>query len=124
MTPRISPAPRSPRLATLTQPASSLIAPRFAQTMLSGENAYKARIVKRSSGVGDSARGAREKSRQVIAEADHPRLACLRALGLWPAPRLGLRCREHDHGRLGILRAPLGWSRPLGTMGAAIGPAR
>src|SRR6266404_3926212 len=107
MTPRMSPAPRSPRLAALTQPLSSLIARPFAQTIRSGENAWRARIVKGSSGVGDGARGAREKGRQVIAEADHPRLIRLRPVRLRPVARPGLRRREHDHGRFRVLRAPL-----------------
>src|ERR1700692_670837 len=101
MTPRTSPAPRSPRLAALTQPASSLIARPFAHTVLSAKNARRAMIVKGSSGVGvgDGARGAREKGRQMIAEADHPRLVRLLPLRLWAMARPGLRRREHDQGR-------------------------
>src|ERR1700730_5933335 len=106
MTPRTSLAPRSPRPAALTQSASSPIALPFAHTVLSAKNARRAMIVKGSSGVGDGARGAREKGRQMIAEADHPRLVRLLSLRLWAMARPGLRCREHDDGRLGVLWAP------------------
>ena len=82
-------------------------------------------IVKGSSGVGvgDGARGAREKSREVIAKTDHPRLVRRLALRLRPVARPGLRRREHDHGRLGVLRAPLGRCGALGAAGPAIGAA-
>src|SRR5580704_18256654 len=123
MTPRTSPAPRSPRLAALTQPASSLIALPFAQTVLSAKNARRAMIVKGSSGVGDGARGAREKGRQMIAETDHPRLVRLRPFRLRAMARPGLRRREHDHGRLGVWRTPLGRSGPFGAVRPAIGTA-
>src|SRR5437868_8746704 len=117
----MSPAPRSPRLAALTQPWSSLIALPFAQTVRSQENAWRAMIVKWSSGLADGARRPRQKGRQVIAEANHPRLARLRAFLLRTAPRLGLRRREHDHGRFGVLRAALGRSGALGVLRAAFG---
>src|SRR5437868_3403788 len=117
----MSPAPRSPRLAALTQPWSSLIALPFAQTVRSQENAWRAMIVKWSSGLADGARRARQKGRQVIAEANHPRLARLRAFLLRTAPRLGLRRREHDYGRLGVLRAAFGRSGVLGVLRAAFG---